>query len=372
MAETIRVCHVVNSAGDTSMPCDLATTQATFADIEQVGVLGWFGVDEFSYMDRVDVVSLDAPNTFRLPRSAYVAAKAVLSEYDLVHTHHPHSGLYGKLIAKRLGKPVVQTEHNNHRGYTREGRIVNGVSNVLADAVICVSESVKESFPRWERAITKNQKVSVIDNGVDTERLDASTEIPWSIHDIAQIASDAIVVGSAGLLTEQKAHDVLIDAVDRANAESQRPIELVISGDGALREPLDAQIKDAEYSDRLHLLGFLEKREQVYEMMREVDIYAMPSRWEGFCVAALEAMAVGNPCVFSDIDEFVRPFSEVALFHPVDDAETLAERLLELAADKKKRYRYQQAALDLVHQRYTLRRTAERYLQTYCDCLASD
>jgi glycosyltransferase involved in cell wall biosynthesis len=354
------------------MPCDLATTQATFADIDEVGILSWFGVEDFRNKDRVETVSLDAPNTFWLPRSAYAAAKAVLSEYDLVHTHHPHSGLYGKLIAKRLGMPVVQTEHNNHKGYTREGRISNGVSNVLANTVVCVSESVRESFPRWERAITNSRKVRVIDNGVDTGRIEETADIRWSIHEAAEIDPEAVVVGSAGLLTEQKAHDVLIDAVDRANADSKRPIELVISGDGPLCEPLDAQIAAAEYSDRLHLLGFLEKRAQVYQMMRDVDIYAMPSRWEGFCVAALEAMAVGNACVFSDIEEFTRPFGEVALFHSVDDDRALAERLLELAVDERKRERYREAALDLVHRQYTLRQTAEEYIQTYRDCLTSE
>jgi len=220
--------------------------------------------------------------------------------------------------------------------------------------------------------ITNSQKVRVIDNGVDTERLDAANDLDWSVDNAVDLARDAVVVGSAGLLTEQKAHDVLIDAVDRANVDSQRPIELVISGDGPLREQLEAQIAAAEYTDRLHLLGYLETREQVYEMMREADIYAMPSRWEGFCVAALEAMAVGNTCVFSDIEEFTQPFEDVALFHPVDDAETLAERLIELSADKGKRDRYQQTAFDLVHQKYTLRQTAERYIQTYNDCLTSE
>lgn len=372
MTEPLRVCHVVNSAGDTSMPCDLATTQATFADVDQIGILGWFNVSEFRQMNRVETVSLDSPDTFRLTWSTYTAAKAVLSEYDLIHTHHPHSGLYGKLVAKRLGKPVIQTEHNNHRGYTREGRIANGVSNSLVDAVVCVSESVRESFPRWEQAITDDRKVRVIDNGVDTDRLEASTDTTWKMRTAVDIDPDAVVVASAGLLTEQKAHEVLIDAVDQANAKSQRPIELVISGDGALRERLTTQIAAAEHSDRLHLLGFLEKREQVYQVMSETDIYAMPSRWEGFCVAALEAMAVGNACVFSDIKEFTRPFGDVALFHPVDDSEILAKRLLELAADDGKRGRYLESAANLVLEKYTLHRTAERYIQTYRECLADE
>jgi glycosyltransferase involved in cell wall biosynthesis len=122
----------------------------------------------------------------------------------------------------------------------------------------------------------------------------------------------------------------------------------------------------------LHLLGFLDQREQVYKMMHETDIYAMPSRWEGFCVAALEAMAIGNACVFSDIKEFTRPFGEVALFHPFNDAEALTERLLKLAADDRERHSYRNAAQDLVHRQYTLHQTAERYIQTYRDCLPSE
>jgi glycosyltransferase involved in cell wall biosynthesis len=354
------------------MPCDLATTQAAFGDVDQVGVLSWFNLSDFHHMDQVKTVSLDMPNTFRLSRSGYTTAKDVLSKYDLVHTHHPHSGLYGKLIAKRLGKPVIQTEHNNHAGYTKKGRIANGASNVLVEAVVCVSEAVRDSFPRWERIITNGQKIEIIENGVDMRRLKTTKEISWSLGDIVEIDPNAVVVGSAGQLTEQKAHDVLIDAVDRANAESDQPIELVISGDGNLRGQLKSQIENATYDNRLHLLGFLKKREQVYKMMDEIDIYSMPSRWEGFCVAALEAMAVGNPCIFSNIKEFTQPFEDVALFHPVDDSAALASRLLKLAANKKKRDTYREMSHNLVHRRYTLQRTAERYIQTYCDHLSNE
>lgn len=58
-------------------------------------------------------VSLDITNTLRINWSQYTMAKSVLSQYDVIYTHYPHSGFYGKLIAKRLEKPVVQTEHIN-------------------------------------------------------------------------------------------------------------------------------------------------------------------------------------------------------------------------------------------------------------------
>jgi glycosyltransferase involved in cell wall biosynthesis len=347
------------------MPGDLAATQASFEEFNRVGILAWFDVEPFHNMDRVETNSLSDSNGLQITQAQYDKAKSVLSEYDIIHTHHPHSGFYGKLIAKRLGKPNVHTEHNNHTGFTRKGRVANGITNVLADAVVCVSESVRDSFFNWENMIVKSNKISVVNNGVDVERLEAAKEIGWSIYDMTDIDSEAVLVGSAGALTEQKAHEVLIEAVDQANAESEKPIELVISGGGELREDLEAQIANAEYSDRLHLLGFLEEREQVYKMMHEIDIYAMPSRWEGFCVAALEGMALDNACIFSDIPEFKHPFNDLALFHPLDNSVVLADELVSIAADEKIRKQLAEKGRNAVVESYTLRQTAERYLSQY-------
>jgi glycosyltransferase involved in cell wall biosynthesis len=291
--------------------------------------------------------------------------RSVFTEYDVIHTHHPHSGFYAKLIAARLNKPIVHTEHNNHDGFTRKGRIANGLTNPLADTVACVSESVRQSFFRWERALLNDSTVSVVPNGVDLDRLNAAADRSWSVHDVTEIDREAILVGSAGMLTEQKAHDVLIEGVDRANKQSDCPIELVISGDGELREDLETQIQRADHSDRLHLLGFLDEREQVYAMMDELDIYTMPSRWEGFCVAALEGLALGNAGLFSNIPEFTEPFGEVARFHDVDDPADLATELLELAGDKELRRDLSVEAQELVREQYTLERTTQRYIEQY-------
>lgn len=346
---------------------DLAQTQASCDNIENVGMVAWFGIESLDGIDGVNTHSLDIKGTYRINREQYAAAKSILSDYDIIHTHRPHSGFYGKLVAKRLGKPVVQTEHNNHVGYTIKGQVANGVTNLLADAVVCVSESVHESFAWWEDIVVRDGKVHISHNGVDIERIKQAGELNWSLHDMVDIDSEAVLVGSAGMLTEQKAHDVLIEAVDRANAKSQQPIELVISGDGELREPLKRQITDAEYSERLHLLGFLEEREQVYKMMNEIDIYAMPSRWEGFCVAALEAMALGTPCVFSDIPEFKRPFQEVARFHTTDDAVSMSRAIASLADTPDERQMLGEKSRELVASTYTMEHTAAEYLKKYIE-----
>lgn len=366
MSREISVCHVVNSVGDTSMPGDIATKQTTNESIGDVGILAWFGADWFFEDDLIDVSVLDVPSgQYRISREQYRRARRILSKFDVVHTHHPHSGFYGKLLARRMRKPVITTEHNNHGGYTRLGRFANGLTNLLVDSVVCVSSSVKDSFRTWERVLVDENALSVVSNGVNLDRIESAKITDWSVHDAARIDHEAILVGSAGALVEQKSHDVLIDAVDRVNEMDGPLMELVISGDGDRRHELEEQIEKADNPDRLHLLGFLETREHVYRMMDEIDVYSMPSRWEGLCVAAIEAMALGNPCVFSDIEAFTGPFHDIALFHPVGDASGLANELIELAENPGARETLGKRAKNEVRTRYSLSETADEYVDIY-------
>lgn len=362
----ISVCHVVNAVGDTSMPADIATKQLDHEAIEMVGVLAWFNADSFRHCDRIQLSVLDIPaGQQRISVEQYHRVKNILSGFDVIHTHHPHSGFFGKILAKRLNKPVVTTEHNNHEGYSRIGRITNGLTNFLVDEVVCVSESVHQSFNLWEQMLLRERKVRTIPNGINLERLKQAQHLDWSVYDAADIDPNSILVGSAGMLTDQKAHEILIEGVDQANEKMNSPIELVISGEGKSRTQLERQISQSRYPTRLHLLGFLKDREHVYKMMDEINIYAMPSRWEGLCVAALEAMALGNPCIFSDIDAFSRPFRELALFHPVNDPETLSNRLCELLEDEEMRSELGKKAKKAVENRYSLTVTADAYVDLY-------
>jgi len=100
-------------------------------------------------------------------------------------------------------------------------------------------------------------------------------------------------------------------------------------------------------------------------MLAAVDVYAMPSLWEGFSAAAVEALASGTPAVFSDIPPFRLPYDAVALFHPPGDHDALAERLVELAEDDDERATLGAAGRSLVEREYTIERVAERYRDLY-------
>jgi glycosyltransferase involved in cell wall biosynthesis len=363
-----RICYVVNAVSETSVPATIAAAVEDHSDFS-VDVLAWFDADSFAGDDRVGVRCLDAPrSSFGLDRETVASARNYLQGYDLIQAHHNHSGSFAKLLGYGLGIPLVSREGNTRNGFTRKGRIANGLTNGLADRIVPNSRAVYESFTRWERALIDESDVQIIPNGVDLARIEDARASDYDLRDRLDIPEGALVVGTAAILTEQKAIDVLIKGLGSANERSEQRLDLVIAGDGPARDELEALSDRLGVREQVHFLGMVD-RFTVYQLLTRIDIYAMPSRWEGFASAAVEALGAGNACVFSDIDPFLLPYKNVSLFHRVDDADDLASRLAELAEDPDLREQCAQRGRRLVEDKYTLEAVAGEYASLYTDIL---
>lgn len=356
------VCHVVNSVGTTSVPADIAVAQAKYTDLD-VGILAWFEAEEFEGSDNVDVHCLNAPRaTLGLSGNTVGRARETLDRYDVIQCHHPHASAFSKTLISTTNTIVVSTEQNNHVGFTNKGRLANGVTNVLADAVTCVSHSVRESLAWWEELLLDDERIHVIHNGVDLERVRQAIDGSWKLDEHLNVGESAHVVGHAAMFTEQKAQDVLIRSV----AETRRrghDVELVIAGNGELRDRLESIAINEGIEDEVHFLGLLD-RPEVYQLMDTVDVYAMPSRWEGFSAAAIEALATETACLFSKIDEFLQPFANVAAFHDVDDVDSIATQMTRLLKDEEWRSKLARDGRETV-ERYSLETIAKSYVNLY-------
>jgi glycosyltransferase involved in cell wall biosynthesis len=369
MPDELRVCYVVNAIDGGSIPGEVAAAVSERTSFD-VDVLAWFDANPVPGME-ISIECLDAPQTALGADSRTLRTlRRRLRRYDLVHVHHNHSGAIAKLVAAAEGTPLVSTEHNEHHGFTRQGRLANGLTNPLADRITCVSAAVHDSFRRWERLLLDEEQVEIIHNGVDIERIDrvrSDDENPFD-----DWPGTAFVVASGGKLAAQKGYDTLIRGIAAANRRLDYPIELRLTGDGPLRQELETLVEQLGVADRVEFLGFLPDREDVYRVMAGADLYAVPSRWEGFCVAVPEAMATGTPCLLSDISVFRELYGGAAAFHAVDDAAALADELVGLAENPARRTRLVETGRGLVTSRYTLAATAHWYARTYRDVLGME
>jgi len=365
---TINVCYVLNTVSQTNAVTTIAAALSKYEDVN-VDLLAWFEIESFDGENHVDIECPEAPRSkLGINTRTYREVCRHFKKYDIVQTHMNHSGTFAKLIGYRLNIPLVSREGNTREGFSRQGHVANGLTNALADRIVPNSRAVYDSFASWEQLLINDDDVEIIPNGVDLDRIDTARDGDYDLRQQFAIPEDAAVAGTVSVISEQKGYDTLISALAAANDQSDQRLDLVIVGDGPLRSQIEARTKTLGVQKYVHFAGFVD-RDAVYRILTEIDFYTMPSRWEGFASAAVEALAARNACVFSDIDPFLIPYRNVALFHRLDDVHDLADKLVKLAENPERRKTYANKGRQLVEQQYTIKQVAGQYADLYKDIL---
>ncbi|MDA8017089.1 MAG: glycosyltransferase family 4 protein [Thermoanaerobaculia bacterium] len=206
--------------------------------------------------------------------------------------------------------------------------------------------------------------VFVIENGIDPS-------IVTYDDDLATGGEDAVSVTIlyVGRLRTRKAVAVLLTAFQRLRAEAQN-VELVVIGGGEQLDELRQRSRKLRLGESCRFLGPL-PRSEVVEWYHRADIYCLPSIYEGFPVAILEAMAAGLPVVsttVSGIPEAVA-HGETGLLVPPEDAASLQEALRHLVGDSAERRSMGLAGRRRVLDRFTIDVIAQRYLALWHNLL---
>ena len=161
-----------------------------------------------------------------------------------------------------------------------------------ADHVIAVSEGAKQDIV--QNTTLKPNDVSVIYNPVVTKELYAEAAQPV---DHRWLNDDTIdVVLGAGRLAEQKDFETLIRAFEGV-AEQNESARLLIVGTGSKEAQLRTLVSELGLEERAELVGYVDN---LYAYMNAADVFVLSSKWEGFGIVLVEAMAVGTPVVSTD------------------------------------------------------------------------
>ncbi len=250
---------------------------------------------------------------------------------DIVHTHLLHADLYGIPGAKLAGVPVIVTSRHNDNAFRRRFpvRPINQGLWQLVDAGIAISESIARFA--WEVEGAPINKVHRIYYGIDFDphAVDRSESRRALRHDLG-LASETPLVGIVCRLVEQKGVVYGLRAFHKVATESAA--HLVIAGDGPLRAALEAEARTLGIAERVHFLGW---RKDVPHLMAALDVFLLPSLWEGFGLVLLEAMAQQTPIVasaVSAIPEIVID-GQTGLLAPPRDMDALAGALRTLLDD---------------------------------------
>jgi glycosyltransferase involved in cell wall biosynthesis len=216
--------------------------------------------------------------------------------------------------------------------------------------VIAVSEAIAMQL-RDELGIPY-AKISLIHNGVE--------EAPAvQIHEHGA----PVRVGGVGRLTRQKGFDVLLQAIRRMLAEDVA-VEAVIAGDGPERAALERQAEGLP-------VAFQGWVQDVGAFLAGLDVFCLPSRWEGLPFALLEAMMRGLPCVCTPVGDVPAAAGETCVFVASEDPRELAAALCELARSPERRRELGRAARERALARHTVQRMAAATAALYDEVLGS-
>ena len=235
------------------------------------------------------------------------------------------------------------------------------------DAVIgCYDGQAEENRARIH-AIKPRCLVVGIPNGVDTNRFSPGSPSPAA----AALREDAaVVIAILGHISDVKGYPTFVEAA--ARIASARPDCLFVAIGAETTQPgcraaLEQRIRALGLETRFRFLGF---RPDVAEILRAVDVVALPSSAEGFPLAVLEAMATGCAVVATPVGgvpEVVSDGVNGVLVRP-GDAEALAVALNDLVASPERRARFGDAARQRIEERYAIDVFA-RAVQTVYDTI---
>jgi glycosyltransferase involved in cell wall biosynthesis len=167
---------------------------------------------------------------------------------------------------------------------------------------------------------------------------------------------------ASGRLTHAKGFDLLLTAFSQLNGRT-RATDLIIAGDGELRETLRQRVRELGLADRVHFFGQATP-DQIVQLLNGSLFMVVPSRQEAFGVAALEAMAAGKPVLATRVGglpEFVVGAANKLVEPSIDGLKQGLSEWLE-CDEAPGLLGTQNRALAA---NYTWERTAEEYLQAY-------
>lgn len=287
-------------------------------------------------------------------------------EYRVVHSHLDVLSTLVLHAAKGHGVPTrIAHSHNTSfadRGLRKVFKLWSR-AHLTAQCTHLFACSRAAGVFQYGRARVKSGKVAVINNAIDTRNFAFRQETRDRLRRRMQLENGP-VIGHVGRFTLQKNHKLLLEIF--AELLKRRPAaHLLLVGDGELRPRVEAQALQLGIEDQIIFTGL---RSDVNELMAAMDLFLLPSLFEGFPVVAIEAQATGLPLLCSDsITNEVALTPQVRFLPLSAPASAWAREALDLLKNGAS-LRRENSAQSVAEQGYDIEDCARRLQNFYFQC----
>ena len=269
----------------------------------------------------------DSPYQFGAFIGLWKYCKKEIKPGDVIHAHLFPTIFYVSILklARIIPKcTLVVTEHNttNNRRGKWWGKLIDRITYGSYSHIIAISKGTAISLLETLPFLSK--KVKVINNGAHL----------FFKKPINRCSKNKLVILSVGRLHKQKNYETAMNAMIPIKHLN---FEYWIAGIGPLEEELRGKVEALGLEDKIKFLGYIKN---ITSLLNQSDIFLIPSNWEGFGLAAIEAMNASLPCVVSSVpglgDLIEKDGEDAFLIDPFDET-GISEKLTQLIVSRKLR-----------------------------------
>jgi len=281
--------------------------------------------------------------------------KLIIDEQiDLVHAHGTRANSNVFWAATTLKIPLLYTVHgwSFHPDQTFLKRRLRELSEKFltskATTTICVSQSNQsDGVNRFSM-----KRSTIINNGIDTEKFNPNGVFK-NIRQEYGIQSDKTLIGFFVRMTLQKDPLTVIRAM-KLISEQTKDIVLLMVGEGDLKSEAVALAKNLNLTKET--LIFDNFRQDVPDLLHAIDIYCLPSLWEGLPIGLLEAMAMQKVVIASPIDGTKEAIIDGmnGIHVQVGNPQKLADVILSIHKNKELQKKLSENAIKTIYEKFTL------------------
>ena len=218
--------------------------------------------------------------------------------YDIVHDHSDYKGIFTMIIAKQCN--VKTRIVHSHRTVLSESQkhiffdkfLISLTKHFATNLCAC---GIDAAVGIWGCAAYQNGRVQIVRNGIDISKFNFSSSIRAEYRKKLGIEGK-IAIGNIGRFAYQKNHEFLIE-VFKVLKEQEKKAVLVLIGNGEDERKIRNMVETYGLTDDVLFLG---SRDDVPKLLSALDVFVLPSRYEGLPIVLVEVQANGLPAVVAD------------------------------------------------------------------------
>lgn len=343
-------------------------------------------IDENHVVKRTISVPFPLYQNFRISVAPQLEVKKIIEEFepDVVHIQMLLGiGQATMRYAQKYNIPVVTTNHAIPDNLLENIRMLAPVSKQLSyliteygarfhkksDFITMPTQAAIDMLAAG-RTDLPDVPIKPVSNGIDLSRFQA-TKPGVAIYEKFNLPKDRKIISYVGRLDSEKHIHVLINAFNKVLARTNVPIHLLIVGGGTDAERLENQVYELGIHDRVTFTGRVTD-DEIVELHKVGDVFAMPSPAELQCIAALEAMSSGKPVVAVNVGAVYElcQTDRNGFLCEKDDDEQMANALQQLVENDDLRARYAKESLAIA-KTHDMNHTLDQFEEIYEHVIAS-